>query len=189
MDLDYLANAVGISKRKLRALVREMRAKGYLPPDDKVDDVRKIKLYMNNGQGLTAAQFVMLLENPALLKSLGAKTDAVKAEIAALGDVKAAALPENHMAIVGAASSGDHDGAQRLMDWTKATLPAHPVGYHYLAVRLLLGTPAEFRTRIGRQLHRAYLAVCKHPDFRDWFEVIEVKGKRKTIYARPKNSR
>lgn len=189
MDVEKLAQSVNISVRKTRALIKEMRRLGYLPPDDKLEEVKKIKMYMNHKQGLSVEQFVALIENPDLLKALGAKAIDVRREIAFLGDVKGCKLPDMAFAVIHAASKGDLNATQRLMNWTKENMPDHECRYQHFAVRLLIGMPEDRRTAVARRLHRAYLAVKQLPEFDGWFHIVEVHGKNRTIFHKPKNTR
>lgn len=186
MDLEKIAHDVNVSVRKVRLIVAAMRRYGYLPPGDKLDDMKRVKMYLNQGQGLTVAQFVDLIEKPELIRSLGAKATAVRKEIAALGNPKACTLPAAVIGVVGAACKNDDMASGILAAWVKANMPEHSTTYHYFAVRIMLGIPADKRTMIARKLHRAFLAVCGRPDFAGWFHVVEVKGKRRTLYHRPK---
>lgn len=186
MDLEKYSVELNVSVRKLRAFVKALRRDGHLPPGDRLDDVKKIKMYMNHGQVLSVAQFVQLIEHPDMLKALGAKATAVRREIALLDNPKACDLPRLIAGYVRGASSGEAPAVEALVDWIKATMPAHSCTYHYFAVRIILGLPEQERGPVAKRLHRAFLAVCKHPDFAGWFHVVEVKGKRRTIYHRPK---
>lgn len=185
MDIEKIAREANLSFRRVRLVVSLLRKYGYLPPDDKLDDVKRMKTYINHGQGLSVQQLVDLIEKPDLLRALGVKAAAARAEIRALGDVRSPELPLYIPAYVAGASRGDPEAAEQLATWVKSVMPEHNTTFQYFGVRIVLGTPDQSRADVQRRLHRAFLAVQKLKSFEGWFHVVDAKGRRKTIYHRP----
>lgn len=186
---ELISAEIRISTRKAKEVIRFLRARGLMPAGDMVDGVTRMKHYIGRGQNLTLQQLVTLIENPTLLKAMGAKAAVARKQIEALGD------PVKHKAdsSIGAFAVGtadrDRDSIARFGAWVKATIPPEGCSYHYLALRVIYGAHENFRPSLIRRMQFAFLVLRGHESFAGWFTVTkDSKGRSETFYHRPKNS-
>lgn len=142
-----------------------------------------VRASLANGDRLTAAQLVELIEEPGGLLELGKYASRAEQELAALG--KAQAAPREVVANIMEAAKGEPDALQILVDWLKTIIGDSPVGHAFIAVRLLLGTPASIRKSEGPRIPRALLNARNHPEFAGWWHSGQgIKNRKVTIYQK-----
>lgn len=142
-----------------------------------------IRASLANGDRLTAAQLVELIEEPGGLLELGKYAGRAESELAALGKTQAA--PREVVANIMEAAKGEPDALQILVDWLKTIIGDSPVGHAFIAVRLLLGTPASIRRSEGPRIPRALHNARNHPDFAGhWHTKPGNKNRNITIYQK-----
>ena len=141
-----------------------------------------IRATIANGDRLTAAQLVELLENPGGLLELGKYASKAERALAALGKPQAA--PKEVVANIMEAAKGEPEALQILIAWLKSILPEKPVSHAFIAVRLLLGIPETIRKYEGPRIPRALLNARQHPDFAGWWRVEKHGARNVTLYAK-----
>ena len=106
-------------------------------------------------------------------------------QLSALGDARNEIAPKNIAACVTFAAKGEAESIDTLLSWLQQIIPAWPVGHSYIAVRLLLGIPANLRQfdipRIPRALHECR----RREEFAGWWRTERPKDRNVTIYQRP----
>lgn len=137
-----------------------------------------IRASLANGDRLTAAQLLELIEEPAGLLELGKYTGKAESELTALGKPQAA--PMEVVANVMEAAKGEPEAVLILVNWLKSIIGAKPVNHAFIAVRLLLGIPAGIRKYEGPRIPRALLNARKHPEFAGWWHT-EAAGKNRNV--------
>lgn len=188
MDFEKLSREAEISLRKVRLLVKLMRKYGYLPAGDHMGAARQMKQYMQRGQGLSVQQMVMLIEEPALLKTLGEKKITAEAAIRDLDRPELCKVDSTIVSTVWSAAGQGEDkfpAAEQLASWIKSVIPAKGCGHHYLATRIVLAVAEQDRNAILKRIHFAFMAVRKLPSFDGWFS-IKAGIQNETIYHQPK---
>lgn len=166
------------------AKARKMDKAGFLRLDDSLPDASaEIRRTLANGDDLTAAQLVELVENPGAMMDLGRYATRAEEQIAALGRVEAA--PKEIAAHVTFAAKGEDESVQALCEWLCEIIPFEPVGHSFIAVRLLLGIPANIRHFDVPRIPRALLECRKREEFVGWWRVEKRKSRNVTIYQRP----
>lgn len=141
-----------------------------------------IRTTLANGDRLTAAQLVELIEQPSGLLELGKYASRAEKELAALGKPQAA--PKEVVANIMEAAKGEPDALLILVDWLKSIIGDSPVGHAFIAVRLLLGTPASIRKSEGPRIPRALLNARNHPDFAGYWRVEKRGARNSTVYQK-----
>lgn len=189
MDWEGIAAEIGISVRKLRKTVAVLRRRKIIPSGDRVHEVEAMRSAIGRGQLLSVENLLILLDNPELLKSMGAKAEGAKGQIAALcledgveaDDAALLALADTVYKIPG--------GVQRLASWVQSTIPAGGCTYHYLAVRMVRAARAIDRATVLRQFAYAMILVRALSEMVGWFTVTEDRpGRRITKYHMPKDN-
>lgn len=162
---------------------RKMEKAGWLRLADSSNVTDPIRASLANGDRLTAAQLVELIEHPSGLLELGKYAGKAERELAALGNPQAA--PREVVANIMEAAKGEPEALLILVDWLKSIIGATPAGHAFIAVRLLLGIPEGIRKFEGPRIPRALLNARNHPDFAGWWH-IEASGKNRnvTIYQK-----
>lgn len=172
MNIYEVAAQFKISVSKLR----KMDKAGLLRLDKAHPLTDSMRFYLGKGKPLTVAQLVALVEDPTIIEHLGEKAGAAMAQVAALGAPDGA--PMEVVAEIDQASRGDHDAICRIIPWLKtqilvAASQGQPViNHHYLAVRLVLGSPAGLRDYNAARIARALLNCRRHPGFAGWWRVV-----------------
>lgn len=137
------------------------------------------------GNAPTAMQLVELIENPASLLELGKYVDTAEREIAKLGNPLGQVAPKEVVANIMEAAKGEPEAVEILVNWLKSITGDSPVGHAFIAVRLLLGTPASIRKSEGPRIPRALLNARNHPDFAGWWHTKpDGKNRNVTIYQK-----
>lgn len=172
MNIYEVAAQFKISVSKLR----KMDKAGILKLDKSHPLTDSMRFYLGKGQPLTVAQLVALVEDPTIIEQLGEKAGVALAQVAALNAPTAA--PLETVAEIDQASRGDTDAIGRLIPYLKtqillAASQGHSViNHHYLAVRLVLGSPASLRDYNAARIARALLNCRRHPGFAGWWRVV-----------------
>lgn len=189
MDLDKIVERSGVSRRQIRKVVEALRHYHYLPPGDKITAVVEAKSNLAKGQWLSVPQLVEMIEKPDLIKALGTKAPAARAQIAALHDPSREIDKDMSGAIPDTAARSE-TAAARLEEWIKATVPQHgDCSYHYLGVRLLLMAQPSMRNSVATRMKYAFMLIRARPSFDGWFTVEQRGSRRQTRYHRPKGEK
>lgn len=181
MNLLKISQDIGVSVRQLKKVVKEFRRLGYMPAGDRVVEVSKMKNYLSIGANLPVEQLLELLENPGLIKALGAKGDAAKAQLEVLGNPASEDRP-NLFDMILDISAGQKERVEDLAAWIKQTIPAKGCTFHYLAVRVALSIPEDVRGKYHGSIRYAFLQVRKLPSFEGWFTVDRDRKRPQTLY-------
>ena len=168
------------------AKARKMNKAGVLRLDENTSEaITEIRHCLSRGQTLTAAQLVELIENPGSTLDLGRYAGRADEQLSVLGDARNEIAPKNIAACVTFAAKGEAESIDTLLSWLQQIIPAWPVGHSYIAVRLLLGIPANLRQfdipRIPRALHECR----RREEFAGWWRTERPKDRNVTIYQRP----
>lgn len=183
MNIYEISEKHKISLHKLRAM-----AKDNLLRLDSVEDERSalVRYYLSRNTNATVEHLLWLIESPAMLIDLGRYAERAKAQLSALGDVKATAAPRDVTAYIDDAARGDAEAQRILLDWLLGVLPGKPVSHAWLATRLLVGLPENLRAHNVKKLPMALLNIRKMPEFAGGW-IIEKNGTRtQTFYTKPK---
>lgn len=167
--------------------LRKLERLGVLMLDEEHDAAPAIRLHLGRNQQMSVAHLLALLDTPALVDDLGKYVDRAKGQVAALGDIKASAAPREVTAEIPEASKGKPDALRTLADWAKSILPAEPVSYHWLAVRLLFPLNEFLREQNAPLVNLALLKLRQSPEFAGWSRSVPRGGKTTTIFSRPAN--
>ncbi|TXH82289.1 MAG: hypothetical protein E6Q77_06575 [Rhizobium sp.] len=171
MNIYEVASAFKISVSKLRKLDKA----GLMRLDKAHPLTDSMRFYLGKGKPLTVAQLVALVEDATIIEQLGDKAGVALAQVAMLGAPSAA--PFEVVAEIDQAARGDNDAICRVLPWLKSTIltaqsQGQPtIGHHYLAVRLVLGSPASLREYNMARIARALLNCRRHPGFEGWWRV------------------
>jgi hypothetical protein len=173
------------------AKAKRMQKDGVLLLADNTSlNLMRIREIFVQGNNLGAVELCLILEHPSLLTELGRYAGRTMDQLDDIGDAIAGQAPlEVSMSLMDAAN-GDDAAIRSLCDWIKSTLPedGSPVGYHWLAVRLMLPLPANIRHHENERIRRALSRCRKSGALDGWFTYEHKSGRKVTIYARPKNS-
>jgi hypothetical protein len=150
-------------------------------------DLARIREVFAHGNPLTVMDLCALIESPGLLTQLGRFAGRALDQIEPLGDAVAGQAPRNVALAVMDAANGEADAIALLIDWIKGALPGDgsPVGYHWLAVRLMLPIAANIRQFETVKIRRALAHCRKSPEFASWWHYDGRKSRKVTIYANP----
>lgn len=182
MNIFEFCERYHISFKKARRMERD----GALALDGSMPENLEIMCRtLKNGDDLTAAQLVELVESPSAVLDLGRYAARAQDELDALGDARGQAAPKLVAAYVTDAAKGDPEAVGVLLDWLKRILPAHPVSHSFIAVRLLLGLAPNIRQFDVPRIPRALLNCRRHDAFAGWWRVETKKSRNVTIYQRP----
>ena len=184
MDWKKISDDCGVSQRQIRKVVASLRKLKLIPAGDSVEDVDAMKGYLRQGRWLTVPQLVDLIENPDLLKALGAKAPAARAQIEALDKPGAVPIPSAAAMVVGGSTRNEYDLAA-LEAWIKATVPARGCTYHYLAVRLVRASGELDRKDVINRMKYVFMLIRTRPSFQGWYTVERDRKVPATIYHRP----
>ena len=181
LTLYEISEKYRIQLRKLRRMQKDgvLRCEGSGDPI--ADDIRS---FLAAGMHLSVKQLVALVEKPALILELGNRQEEARSYVEALERPDPA--PDDLWPCISGAASNDVESIDRLVRWTKDTLPeGRKVSYHWLAVRLALAVPDNMRKHEFPRLNTAFLKLRQSPAFAGWFS-IEQQGKRRvTRYHKP----
>lgn len=182
MNLFEFCERYHISFKKARRMERDgaLNLDGSMP-----ENIEIICRTLKNGDELTAAQLVDLVENPSAVLDLGRYASRAQDELDALGDAGGQAAPKLVAAYVTDAAKGDPEAVSVLLDWLKSVLPPQPVSHSFIAVRLLLGLAPNIRQYDVPRIPRALLNCRRHDAFAGWWRVENRKSRNVTIYQRP----
>lgn len=184
MNIYEVAAQFKISVTKLRKLDKAGLLR--LGPAHPLTD--SMRFYLSKGKPLTVAQLVALVEAPALIEGLGDKAGQALAQVALLGAPEPA--PLETVAEIDQASRGDTEAIGRLIPWLKTTILVaasqgqFTISHHYIAVRLILGSPASLRDYNAARIARALLNCRRHPGFAGWWRVVPKGGSSVSEYGK-----
>jgi hypothetical protein len=173
------------------AKAKRMQKRGVLLLNDIGDlDLVKIRQTFRQSNDLRADILCALLESPSLVLQLGRYSGKAQDALDDIGDAIAGQAPREVALSLMDAANGDEAAIKSLCDWIKGALPkdGSPVGYHWLAVRLMLPLPANIRHHENERIRRALLRCRKSGALDGWFTYEHKSGRNVTIYARPKIS-
>jgi hypothetical protein len=173
------------------AKARRMQKRGVLLLNDVGDfDLVKMRQTFRQSNDLRADILCKLLESPSLVLQLGRHSGKAQDALDDLGDAIAGQAPLDVSMSLMDAANGDEAAIAGLCDWIKSALPedGSPVGYHWLAVRLMLPLPANIRQHENERIRRALLRCRKSGGLEGWFTYERKSGRNVTRYARPKDS-
>ena len=183
MDIHQIAEKYRISVRKLRKLERD----NLLRIEPENPHLSKVRYYVGKCQPIPAVQLLYLVENPDQVFELGKVADEAQSQINALELEPNSAAPAAIAMTVDLAATRDNpDAVEGLCDWLQSILPAHPVPYSYIAVRLLLGASPSARRLIATRIPKALLNVRALARFDGWSYVEKVNGRNATFYVKGK---
>jgi hypothetical protein len=173
------------------AKAKRMQKRGVLLLNDVGNlDLINLREALRHSNPLKADTLCTLIDSPSLVLQLGRHSGKAQDALDDLGDAIAGQAPlEVSMSLMDAAN-GDDAAIRSLCDWIKSALPedGSPVGYHWLAVRLMLPLPANIRHHENERIRRALSRCRKSGALDGWFTYEHKSGRKVTIYARPKNS-
>lgn len=183
MNLYEISEKFGIPILKLRKLDKA----GLLLTDvGESAHGARIRRQLSKGQPLTVAQQIEIVEDPSILRELGPYQISAEKEIASLGDVRGQAAPLEVAAhITNAADRRNKDSIGVLIGWMTTVIPVEPVNHNWLAVRLLMGIPANIRKFDVPRIQYALLNCRISKDFEGWWRVEKIKSRKQTLYQRP----
>lgn len=163
--------------------LRKLHKAGFLKADDDDAATEKIRLTLARGNPLSVAQLVELIEDPSIEGDLGRYADRARAQVAALGNVKADAAPLNVCAYIDEASNGNVAAISVIAAWVRQVVPpAGAVNHGWIASRLVWNSPSR-----DEDLARVSLAlIAARKELDGWFYVDSNGSRSKTFYARPK---
>lgn len=184
-DLEKIAKECGVSFRKLRLIVKTLRRYGLMPPQEKVEEVERMRAYLAQGQSLSVYQLMDLIEHPGIVKVLGKYGRAAKAALDNLDNPKANPAPRAASVACIAASKGSADMLEMLIAWAKETIPARGCTYHYLVLRLAYGCLPEEQDNLIRKASRSFMLARQRPSFEGWWRVEQRNKRPVTIFHPP----
>ncbi len=187
MNIYELSNKSGASLADLRKLEKLK----VLKIDPEGEAIQKLRFHMARNMQFTLPMLLQMLDEPDLIDELGWQSKRyerrAREQLAALGDIQATSAPREVTAEIPGANYGDEGAALMIAEWLKSVLPVEPVGYHWVAARLLAPLNQCLREQYTSKLSLALLNVRKLPEFADHWRSEKI-GTRKTIrYFRPEN--
>lgn len=175
MNISDFCERYGISRAKGRRIERD-NPDWFEPIAEYPADLAAMRARLANGDNLSALQLCALIENPQWEIDLGEKA---RKTVRLLGPLIEPA-PRHVAAMIEEAARRKPDAIATLIGWLRAVLPASPVNHAWIAVRLLMGIPANMRENEARLLPRALFNCRKAPEFAGWWRV----EKCATIYQK-----
>lgn len=173
------------------AKAKRMQKDGFLLVDTASNPAAAaIREVMMQRNPLGVVELCLLLETPSLILELGRYADKASEVLETIGDALTSQAPHPVALSILDAASGDAEAIAALVDWIKSALPVDgsPVGYHWLAVRLMLPLPENIRKFENERIRRALARARKDPAFAGWWTYRGRYNRKETIYARPENS-
>lgn len=170
------------------AKAKRMIKRGCLLVDESADPrAARIRETFLSRNPLGVVDLCDLLEHPGLILQLGRYADKASEQLDALGDAVKGQAPRSVALSVMDAALGDAEAITGLVDWIKGALPADgsPVGYHWLAVRLMLPIAENMRKHQNDKIRHALAHCRKSGQFADWWHYDGRKSRKVTIYKRP----
>lgn len=170
------------------AKVKRMLARGVLLVDQSTDPraarIREVFMSRNRPGALDICD---LLETPSLTLELGRYAEKAIDLVESVGNALESRAPLDIALSIMDAANGDPDAVRVFVDWLKRALPIDgtAVGYHWIAVRLMLPMQANVRKHENEKIRRALARARKSPDFAGWWKYQRKSGRNVTIYARP----
>lgn len=181
MNIHELSSRTNISLSNLRKLERL----GVLTVDAEPELAPALRFHLGRHAQLSVAQILDILAAPDVLEDLGRYAIPVRAQIAALGNVKAA--PREVTAAIFDAGKGDPEACEIIGTWLRDVLPADPVSYYWIAVRLLYGLPETLKSQYTKRLNIALANVRKLDSFAGWYHMESAGAVRNTVrYHKPR---
>lgn len=166
------------------AKARRMEKRGWLRVDTATTPVDEIRLALKKGARLTVAQLVELIENPAGVLELGKYSSAAQKQLDALGNVRGQEAPKDVASNILEAYQNQAEGVAIVAAWLRSIIPAEPVGHAYVAVRLLLGVPANVRQYDTPRIQRALMNCRAHPALIGCWHTERQVSRNVTIYQK-----
>jgi hypothetical protein len=185
-DFYEISAASGISVRALKRLEKL----GFLRVGASENPIAsKIRYGLARGNPLSVAMLADLLADEKLVFALGKYEDKAAAAIRELGNVQGELAGADIVAAVEGAAVNEPQAVARLVEWMKATIPAHgDVSHQFLAVRIVMATRESFRSLIINRVALAFLNCRNAPALAGWFTVRQHgKGQSVTIYHKGPN--
>ena len=170
---------------------KKMLARGVLLVDQSTDPraARIREVFMSRNR-LGALDICDLLEVPSIAMQLGRYAEKALEAVETVGNALEDQAPRDIALSVMDAANGDGDAIASFVDWLRRALPGDgsAVGYHWIAVRLMLPMTASVRKHEGEKIRRALARARKHEAFVGWWKYEYKSGRNVTTYARPQNS-
>lgn len=163
------------------AALRRMEKGGLLKFDKPSDSVAKMRFLLIRNQQLPVESLLELLDDPGTLFDLHKYEERGRAQITALGDVRATAAPIEALAAISDAAGGDATAAQAIADWLTSILPVAPVTHHWVAVRLLFPLDERQRAVMLGKVSFALMHMRKLDSFAGYWSSVENKAGRKEL--------
>lgn len=183
MNIHDLAARTGISLKILRKLEKINVLK--LDPENAL--AAELRFSLSRQSQLSVMDLLTLLENPDIFGDLRQYDERAREQVARLGDVTSGAAPKHVTAEIPNAAKGDRRAALVIADWLKGILPAGPVGYHWVAARLLFPLNPFLRKENSKHVIRALLIVRAQPEFAGWWHVRKIHKVDRAEYFRAAN--
>lgn len=180
MNIFELSEKSGISVKKLRLLDKL----GGLRHDANVTELDTIRDALREGNNLSVAHLVYLIENPAGILELGKYAPKAHAQLAELDNPAKQPAPREIASQILEAFEKEPDACAALIGWFKTIIPARPVGHSYIAARLLLGVPENVREFDLPRLRRVMSNCREHPDFAGWHRKEKSSSQFRTVYQK-----
>jgi hypothetical protein len=169
-----------ISLRK----AQRMEKRGWLRVDTSTTPADEIRLSLQRGAKLTAAQMVELIEHPGAVLELGRYSERAQSELEALGNATQEAAPRAVSSVILEAYENDPEAVATMVRWLKGVIPGEPVGHAYLAVRLLLGVPENVRKYDVPRIQRALMNCRNHPELAGYWRTEKHLSRKRTVYQK-----
>lgn len=167
------------------AKARRMEKRSWLRIDSKTTPVDEIRFALKRGAKLTVAQLAELIENPGGLLELGKYAGNAEAQIKMLGDVKNEIAPRDVAANILEAYKNEPEAVAIVAVWLHSIIPVvAPVGHAYLAVRLLLGVPANIRHYDAPHMQRVLMNCRASPILAGCWKTIKMGSRNVTFYRK-----
>jgi hypothetical protein len=166
------------------AKARRMDKRGWLRVDTATTPIDEIRLALKKGARLTVAQLVELIENPAGVLELGKYSAAAQKQLDALGKVQGQEAPKAVASNILEAYQNQAEGVATVAAWVRSIIPAEPVGHAFVAVRLLLGVPANVRHYDTPRIQRALMNCRAHPALVGCWHTERQTSRNVTVYQK-----
>lgn len=181
MDAFEIAEGCDISLKKARQVAKYVSVR----TGRKDERAAKMRLKLSRNIPLSLFELLTLLHEGALFRKLGKYEGRARAQIFALGNVRAGVAPMDVKKHIEGAALGVSENVELFMRWLKSVLPPWPVSYHWIAVRLLIEQWPNVRSRHTWRVDRALRNVREHPEFAGWAGKKPVGPYNPMFYHRP----
>jgi len=187
MDIYQIGRRTRISLKSLRKL----EALNVLKLDEAEGPLSELLFHMRGNQTFSLPMLLQMIADPDLIEDISYANQTygrrARDQIAALGDLSQGLPGKPVTAAIDGTAKGDPIAAQMIADWLRDVLPAEPVKYPWIAVRLMLPLNDFLREKAMPIVPLALMHMRKLEAFRPYWESIENKSGRKEIrYFQPK---